>query len=216
MLKKLILAAIALFLVFAGGLILMAGYVLNNPESVFSAFTKVTNKFVQGEAYKENEEFLLQGIKTLKIDTRSVKIELVPYDDSTLKVVLEGEIPRFERGPFLNQEAIGEDLIVTINEPLASQWISVNVNGEEYAQGTDSKLTAKVYYPSSYKGHITVETKDGPVHVKVPETVPFEVELNSATGKIANKVDASKYVAPADGIIGKITVRTEAGDVSAD
>lgn len=194
----------------------MAGYVLNNPESVFSAFTKVTNRFMQGEAYREEEEFLLQGIRTLKIDTQSVKIELLPYDDSTLKVVLEGEIPRFERGPYLNQEAVSEELYITVNEPLASQWISVNVNGEEYAQGTDSKLTAKVYYPSQFKGHIHVMTKDGHVHVKAPEKVPFEIDLASTTGKVSNTVDMSRYEAPADGLVGKITVTTEAGQVSAD
>jgi hypothetical protein len=215
MLKKLILAAFALFLVFAGGLILMAGYVLNNPQSVFTAFTKVTNKFIQGEAYEEHEEFLLQGIDNLKIEVRSLKVEMLPYDGPTLKVLLEGEIPRFERGPFILQDAATENLAITIHEPLASQWVSVNVNGEEYAQGTDSKLTAKIYYPTSYKGHIIIHTKDGPVSIQMPTTIPFELDLKSVTGKITNNVNSSTYTAPADGIIGKITISTDTGEITA-
>lgn len=215
MLKKLILAAFALFLVFAGGLILMAGYVLNNPQSVFTAFTKVTNKFIQGEAYEEHEEFLLQGIQNLKIETRSLKVEALPYDGATLKVSIEGEIPRFERGPFIVQEAAGDNLALTLHEPLASQWVSVNVNGEEYAQGTDSKLTAKIYYPTAYKGHIFIETKEGPVHIQMPAAIPFELDLKSVTGKITNSVDSTHYTAPADGIIGKITISTDTGEITA-
>lgn len=215
MLKKLILAAFALFLVFAGGLILMAGYVLNNPQPVISAFTKVTNKFIQGEAYQENEEFLLTGIENVKVQVRSLKVEMLPYDGATIKVALEGEIPRFERGPFIEQEAVGENLAISIHEPLASQWISVNVNGEEYAQGTDSKLIAKVYYPTNYKGHLYIETREGPVNIQMSQTIPFELDLKSTTGKITNKVDSSAYVAPSDGKIGKITIQTDSGEILA-
>jgi len=193
----------------------MAGYVLNNPQSVFTAFTKVTNKFIQGEAYEEHEEFLLQGIANLKIETRSLKLEMLPYDGATLKVSLEGEIPRFERGPFIVQEAAGDNLALTLHEPLASQWVSVNVNGEEYAHGTDLKLAAKIYYPTNYKGHIFVETKEGPVQILMPQSIPFELDLKSVTGKITNTVDSTHYTAPADGIIGKITISTDTGEITA-
>ncbi len=215
MLKKLFLGIIALFFILAGGLFLLMGYVFNNPDRVFHAFTKMTSQFTKGEKYEESEEYLLLGIREVTLRTKGVSLEVIPYSGSTLKISIEGEVPRFERGPFLYQESVETSLVIDIHEPVASQWISMNMNGEELTHSSNVQLKAKIYYPETFAGNLDVITENGSVHLKVPLQTPFELSLNTQEGKIKNDVNADIYKDLTITSMGKISVLTKTGDISA-
>ncbi|XGC80354.1 hypothetical protein ACES2L_13560 [Bdellovibrio bacteriovorus] len=213
MLKKLLLALAALFLVLAGSLILIMGYVFNNPDSVFNAFNTVTQKFLQGQAYEENGEFFLQGMDEIIISSRSTDVQIKTYAGNTLKLSLRGKVPRFEKGPFIVQTPEKNILHVDLHEPLASQWIQITVNGEEHTQESDAQLVAEVYVPESFKKKITVESRNGHLHLQLPEEVPYELDLQSISGKITNnlKQKPTSDLVPQE--VGQIKLQTAEGSI---
>lgn len=205
----------ALFFILAGSLVLMMGYVFNNPESVFKAFNSVTDKILQGQSYEENEEFFLQGIDEITITGRAGDIQVHTYNGSTLKINLSGKVPRFERGPFIAQLAQQSKLNIELHEPLASHWIEMNINGQEYAKEDDSHLKADIYIPVSFKKTLKIETKEGSVHLHLPKNELYELDLQSLTGKIDNTIvqDPVETIDPAT--VGKIQVLTNQGSITA-
>ncbi|UOF00951.1 DUF4097 family beta strand repeat-containing protein [Bdellovibrio reynosensis] len=213
MLKKLLLALAALFLVLAGSLILIMGYVFNNPDSVFNAFNTVTQKFLQGQAYEENGEFFLQGMDEIIISSRSTDVQIKTYAGSTLKLSLKGKVPRFENGPFILQTPEKNLLHVELREPLASQWIQITVNGEEHTQESDAQLVAEVFIPESFKKKITVESRNGHLHLQLPEEVLYELDLQSISGKITNnlKQKPTSDLVPQE--VGQIKLQTAEGSI---
>lgn len=213
MLKKLLLALAALFLVLAGSLILIMGYVFNNPDSVFNAFNTVTQKFLQGQAYEENGEFFLQGMDEIIISSRSTDVQIKTYAGSTLKLSLRGKVPRFESGPFIVQTPEKNVLHIDLHEPLASQWIQITVNGEEHTQESDAQLVAEVYIPESFKKKITVESRNGHLQLQLPEEVPYELDLQSISGKITNnlKQKPTSDLVPQE--VGQIKLQTAEGSI---
>lgn len=214
MLKKLLLGFAALFLVLVGSLFLMMGYVFNHPESIFDAFNSVTSKLTQGEPYEEKAEFYLQGIKSLQIKANRTNIEILPYDGPSLKIELNGKIPRFERGPYIVQGGDPANLILELHEPLASNWVHINVNGHESSSVSDSSLLAKIYIPKNYVAPVAIENVEGSVQVTVPKDKLYEFDLQSGTGKIANET-LGKII---EGInpeeVGKIRIVTTSGNIS--
>ncbi len=214
MLKKLLLGFAALFLVLVGSLILMMGYVFNHPESIFDAFNSVTSKLTQGEPYEEKEEFFLQGIKSLQINSGRTNLQIIPYNGPSLKIELTGKIPRFERGPFIVQGGDPSNLVLEIHEPLASNWVHINVNGHESSSVSDSSLTAKIYLPKNYVAPISIENIEGAVEVSVPKDKLYEFDLQSRTGKIDNETTGKvvEGINPAE--VGKIRIMTTSGNIS--
>lgn len=212
MLKKLLLGFAALFLVLVGSLLLMMGYVFNHPESIFNAFNSVTAKLTQGEPYEEKAEFLLQGLHSLQVNSGRAHIELIPYDGPTLKLELTGKIPRFERGPFIVQGGDPGNLILEIHEPLASNWVHINVNGHESSSVSDSSLAVKIYLPKSYLAPLSIENIEGSVDVSVPKDKLYEFDLQSRTGKIENDTKITAGINPAE--VGKIRIVTTSGNIS--
>lgn len=189
------------------------GYVFNNPSSVFNAFSSMTEKFIHGQSYEENEEFFLQGVEQLKLNSRQVDLNIKTYPGTTLKVHLQGQIPRFESGPFILQTTEKNTLQIDIREPLASQFIQMTVNGEEITQKTDSQLHADVYVPQSFKKQLVVQNREGKVVLRLPSETLYEIDLQSVTGKIENtlKQKPTSDVQPQD--VGHISVRTKEGSI---
>lgn len=212
--KKFLLGAAALFLVLVGSLILMMGYVFNHPDSIFNAFNSVTSKLTQGEAYEEKEEFFLQGIQTLHITSGRSHVQVLPYEGSSLKIELTGKIPRFEHGPFIVQGGDPSNLIIELHEPLASNWVHININGHESSSVSDSNLLAKIYIPKSFVAPVSIENIEGPVEVLVPKEKMYEFDLQSATGKIENETMGKSVegINPAE--VGKIKIVTTSGNIS--
>ncbi len=214
MLKKFLLGLGALFFILMGSLILIMGYVFNNPESVFTAFHSVTEKLLQGQKYEEKAEFFLQGMDELVVHSNRVDIRLHTSSENTLKILMQGKVPRFESGPFVLQRAGKKDLQVELQEPLASNWITMNVNGHETTQETDSQLSADIYLPRSFKGRVSIETRRGNVELALPQDSLYELDLQSVSGKISNDLQQK----PTSGIepqkVGHIKVQTENGSIS--
>ncbi|MFM6927724.1 MAG: hypothetical protein ACKOX6_04630 [Bdellovibrio sp.] len=212
MLKRILMAAIAIFFILVGSLIVMIGYAIYNPHSIFTAFDKVTTHFTRGEPYSENGEFFLQGIQTLHIKTGRMKLEVAPYSGNTLKISLEGKIPRFEHGPFIVERAAESQVAIELHEPIASQWVHMNVNGQEFAEESNSSLVAKIYLPKNFKGTATLATDSGPVEMTLPKDLFYEFDLQSTSGKIENKaiVDSTLPV-PAE--VAKIHILTTTGNI---
>lgn len=213
MLKKILMGLAALFFILVGGLILIMGYVFNNPESVFTAFQSVTDKFMQGQKYEEPGEFFLQGISEVSLNARHMDMVVRTHSGPTLKVLLHGKVPRFEPGPFIVQMAEKDILRVDFQEPLASNWIQMNVNGEEFTQESDSKLTADVYLPQSYKGKILIKTEEGNVTLRLPEDLFYETDLQSVSGKVTNnlKQKPTSEILPSE--VGHIKIQTQSGAI---
>ena len=215
MLKKLLLSLAALFLILVGSLILLMGYVFNNPDSVFKAFNSVTEKIMQGQAYEENEEFFLQGIENLNISSRSVDVNIKIYSGSTLKISLHGKVPRYESGRFISQAAESDNLHLSFREPMASSWVQINVNGQETTQESDSSLNADVYVPESFKGNLIVTTQQGDVRLQVAKHLLYEWDLQSASGKIENSLGENEkptsVINPAE--VGHIKIQTQQGSI---
>lgn len=213
MLKKLLFGFAALFLILVGSLILMMGYVFNHPQSIFDAFNSVTSKLTQGEPYEEKSEFFLQGIKTLHFTSGRTNLQVIPYDGPTLKMELTGKIPRFERGPFIVQGGSTTNLVLEIHEPLASNWVHININGHESSSVSDSSLLAKIYLPKTYQGEVMVENVEGSVDVLMPKGKLYEFDLQSGTGKIDNQIAGQ----PIEGInpaeVGKMHIVTTSGNI---
>lgn len=216
MLKKLLMAAVALFFILAGGLMLLMGYVFNNPGTVFNAFNSVADRFLQGEAHEENEEFFLQGMEELQLSSRRVEMEVRFHKGSTLKVRLSGKVPRFEEGKFILQTTEKNRLQVTFLEPLASHWIQMNVNGQELSKTTDSQLKAEIYLPESYKNHINIETQEGAVTLHLPKDALYELDLQSVQGIISNRMEASPSLQVEPQNVGHIQVRTVEGAITVE
>ena len=192
-----------------------SGYVFNHPESIFDAFNSVTAKLTQGQAYEENEEYFLQGINEISLKSRRTHLELVPYQGSTLKIVLAGKIPRFEQGPFIAQ--IDEDpsrVVVQFHEPLASNWVHININGHESSSVSDSVLNAKIYIPKTFKGLINIANVEGAVDMQAPSDKMYEFELQSNSGHIENQMEGKVFdgVKPED--VGKIKITTTSGNIT--
>ncbi len=212
MLKKIFLSFIALCFILFGSLILMMGYVFNNPEKVFSAFSSVTDKFMEGQAYEENEEFFIQGIETLKITSSRVDLNVKMYEGSALKISLHGKVPRFDSGPYILQNSENNFLHVELHEPVASQWVQFNVNGHEMTKESDSHLQADVYVPKTFKKQILLQTGDGHVNLALPADSMYELDLKSVVGRIENNFEMEKTeVNPDD--VGHIEVSTEKGGI---
>ncbi len=208
------MAAVALFFILAGSLMLLMGYVFNNPGTVFNAFNSVADRFLQGEAHEENEEFFLQGMEELQLSSRHVEMEVRIYKGSTLKVRLSGKVPRFEAGKYILQTTEKNRLQITFLEPLASHWIHMNVNGQELSKTTDSQLKAEVYLPESYKNRINIETQEGSVTLHLPKDALYELDLQSIQGAISNNLEqaAPAQVEPQN--VGHIQVRTAEGPIT--
>nr|WP_295900197.1 hypothetical protein [uncultured Bdellovibrio sp.] len=214
MLKKFLLGLGALFFILMGSLILIMGYVFNNPDSVFTAFNSVTNKIMQGQKYEENEEFFLQGMNNLTLSSRRVDLSLKIYSGNTLKVQLHGKIPRFEQGPFITQTAEKDAVHVEFHEPIASSWIQMNVNGKELTQESDAKLQADIYLPESFKNHVSIETRDGNVSLQIPKELLYELDLQSISGKIQNNVTSNPTGEVLPQNVGHIKVQTAEGAIT--
>lgn len=216
MLKKILLGLVALFFILAGSLVLLMGYVFNNPESVFKVFNSVTDKILQGQDYEENEEYFLQGIDTLQLVSRQVDTEIYFHKGNTLKVSLHGKVPRYENGPFISQNNESSSLNIQLREPLASSWIHMNVNGEEMTQESNSDLKSTIYVPEAYRGHVNIETTHGHVLIHLPSDGLYETDLQSVSGKIENKVGLKEK--PTSPIhpneVGHIRVRTKEGSIT--
>lgn len=216
MLKKFLLGLVALFLILMGSLILIMGYVFNNPDTVFHAFNSVTEKFMQGQKYEEAEEFFLQGIETLRFSSRRVDVHVKTFSERNLKVVLHGKVPRFENGPFILQTVDKDNLNIEFQEPLASHWIEMNVNGEETTQASDAQLVADIYVPESYKGRLLIETRQGHVQLQLPTKNLYEVDLQSVSGKIQNNLNQkpTSEILPQE--VGHIKVQTIEGSITVE
>ena len=212
MLKKFILAGIAFIFILVGSLILIMGYVFTNPDSVFTALDRISEKFMQGQTYEEKGEFFLQGVDELLITSRNVEIQLLHHDGPTLKVLLSGEIPKFESGPYLIQELEQNSLHLQLNEPLTGQWLQMNINGEEKTQVSTTKLIAKVYLPDGYHGNIQIHTKGAPVSARLPTNSVFELDLESQFGKIENQANQEVNIATSDKV-GTLKIKTESGNI---
>lgn len=213
MLKKIFLAIIALFFILFGGLFLLMGYVFNNPEKVFNAFTNMTEKFLDGQSYEEKDEFFIQGIQSLEISARAGKVEVKTYPGSTLKIRLSGKIPRFEQGPFIQQIAEGPALNLKIHEPAASHWVQLHVNGEEITQESNSQIESEIFVPESFKGKLTVKTKTAPVKMILSSERLYEVELFSKSGEIANTLNQKPTSEVNTQEVGHIVVITDSGSI---
>lgn len=195
---------------------LLMGYVFNNPGSVFKAINSVSDRFLQGQDYEENEEFFLQGMDEVSITSRSVEIDLRTYTGSTLKIALKGQIPRFEQGPFILQSTENNQLRLEIQEPLASHWIQMNINGEELTKATDSKLKAEIYIPQNYRKLLRIESREGQVHLQLPEDSLYELDLQSISGNISNtlKQKPTSEVNPQE--VGRIQIHTIEGPITVE
>lgn len=216
MLKKIFLSVIALFFVLFGSLFLLMGYVFNNPEKVFSAFTSVTDRFLEGQDYHEKEEFFIQGIDTLQITGLRGTINLFIYDGPTLKLETQGKVPRFEQGPFILQNAEGDVLTLKIAEPQASHWIQMHVNGEEVTRESNSELQSTVYLPEKFKGRIILKTSSGGVNIKLAENQIYELDLQSQTGTISNTLKQKPTSNLNQNEVGSIKVTTQSGPITVE
>lgn len=214
MLKKLLLAAAALFFILAGSLMLLMGYVFNNPGTVFNAFNSVADRFLQGQAHEENEEFFLQGMEEVVITSRRVDVDLRTYKGSTLKVQLTGKVPRFEEGQYILQTAEKSRLLIEFQEPLASHWIQMNVNGQELSKSTDSHLKAEVYVPESFRKQVRIETREGQVTLSLPPNALYELDLQSVSGPIDNSLKQDSPTTADPGDVGRIQVQTIEGSIT--
>lgn len=213
MLKKLLLGFAALFFIMIGAGILTMGYFFNHPVSIFNAFQSVTSKLTEGEKYEESEEYFLQGIQTLDIQSDQSNIEIIPVKSPTLKVVLTGKVPHFEKGPFLTQSGDPNHLILAIHEPMASQWIHININGHKSNLSTESGLTAKIFLPTQFLGELNIETNKGNVNFKTSKGKYYEFDLESETGNVENKAggELTEIINPDE--VGKVRISTASGNI---
>lgn len=192
----------------------MMGYVFNNPFSVFNNFNSFTEKILQGQKYEENEEFFVQGIEHISFTTQRVDVQLRTYPGSTLKVVLHGKVPRFEQGPFILQVAERNNLRIEFQEPFASQWMHMTVNGEEKTIESDAQLRADIYLPQSYKNKVSIEAEKGEVKLLLPEDQLYELDLQSVSGKIENHLKQKPTAEIQPEKVGHINVRSTEGSIS--
>lgn len=213
MVKKFFLGLIALSFILFGSLILFMGYVLNNPTAVFDAFTSVTEKIIQNQHYEENSEFFLQGITQLSLNSRHTDIELQTYPGTTLKIALEGKVPRFEQGPFIIQQLEKDHLRIDLHEPLASQWIQMNVNGQEITTHSDSQLRARIYLPKAYRNSLSLQTQAGKVTLHLPPDQAYELDLQTVSGTINNLLTQKALPHTTLDNVGKISVQTKEGAI---
>ncbi|UYL09179.1 DUF4097 domain-containing protein [Bdellovibrio sp. SKB1291214] len=214
MLKKLIMGAIALFFIFVGAMIILIGYTVYNPDSIFTAFNKVSQHFTRGEDYQEQEEYFLQGIKNINIKSNRMPIHVRTYNGSTLKVSLEGKAPRFEKGPYLSQLSDQSSINIVLNEPMSTHWIHLSVNGEEYTEESDAKLVAAVYLPEKYAATLNLHSETGDIEFVVDKNQIFEFELKSELGKIDNHAQMNPAAATSADQVAKIHIQTTSGNIT--
>jgi len=214
MLKKLFLGFLAFLFMLFGALILFISYIFYNPDSIFNTINLVSKKIFEGEPYKENEEFFLQGVDRISINLKSTHIEIISYTGSTLKVDLSGEVPQFEKGPFIAHQASGADLQIEIHEPLASHWLQMNINGNGMTTKSNSQLRVKILLPESYTKTLIVNSNDGTVDISLSDSSVYELELQSINGKVENtfKPKPTSTVLPKN--VGQIKIRTNYGAIS--
>lgn len=215
MLKKLFLAFVALILILFGSLMLMMGYVFNNPEKVFSALGVMTDKFVQSADYNESEEFFIQGIDTLQFASQRADVSVIFYDGANLKVSLHGKIPGYDSGPYIMQTTNENRLSIQFQEPLPSHFVQWSVNGEEVSQESNSELKADIYIPLRFKKTLNIVSREGSVNLQLPPNSFYELNLQSVSGVIQN--DFAEQTLPPEldaEEIGKISISTEKGAIS--
>lgn len=213
MLKRIFLGLVAVFFIFVGIFILSAGYFFAKPEKFLSVFHAVTEKVFEGQKYDEQEEFFLEGIEQVDLTAHGMGLIIETYSGSTLKVLVHGKVPRFESGPFILQSIEGNSLLVNFRDALASSWIQLNVNGEEFRQKSDVQLTAQIFVPETFKGHLNVRTNEGLVTLRLPENLLYELDLQSVSGKITNNLvqKTTSEFSPQD--VGHIKIQTGTGSI---
>lgn len=215
MFKKLLLAAVAIFFILLGAVILSVGYFYNHPETFFNAFQKITDKVLEGKKYEETEEFFVQGIDQITLKSHSIDLVIETYPSNQLKIKVSGNIPEFENGPFIKAQANKNILDLVFVEPAASSWIHLNVNGEEISKKANARLQAHVYLPESYKNKIEVSTVDGRVELRLAKSSLYELEIKSDSGNISNNLQQD-IAAAGSQKAGHITVKTKSGSVLAE
>lgn len=208
------MGAIALFFIFVGSMIILIGYTIYNPNSIFTAFNKVTRHFAAGEDHKEQEEYFLQGIQTIQVRSNRMPIHVRTYNGSTLKVLVEGKAPRFEKGPFVSQITESGKLTLELHDPMSTHWIHLNINGEEYTEESDSKLEASVYLPEKYAGQLQLQSQSGDIEFVVDKNQIFEFELKSEIGKIDNHAQMNPAAATSLDQVAKIHILTTSGNIT--
>lgn len=214
MLKKLVFTFMALFLILLGSGILMMGYFFNHPSSIFNAFESFTAKLTEGQSYEEIEEYFLQGLHSVDITADQTNFEIFPYKGSTLKIVLQGKVPQFEKGPFLTQKVEPDALVVEVQEPPPNNWVHININGHNNTLTTDFSMTAKVYLPYNFTKEINIESGSGHIIFHATKEKLYELELTSQTGEIKNNnpPQPTENIKPEE--VGKLHLITDSGSIT--
>lgn len=186
MLKKIFLALVALFFIFIGSIWLLFSYVKSNPDFMSSALEKTIQHFTAGEPYEETHEELLQDIQHVQVNTNQAPVEVHFSNDSSLKILYTGKVPKSESGPFIIGQTEGVKINLVLREPLSSHFFQMNINGQDLTKASDSELMAKVFVPKSYKGTLRIESKTAAVTVLAPQNTPLQFDLQSVKGNVEN------------------------------
>lgn len=186
MLKKIFLALVALFFIFIGAIWMLFSYVKSNPDVISSTLERTIQHFTAGEPYEETHEELLKDIQHVSIGTANAPIEVHFTNETSLKVLYTGKVPKSESGPFVVSQIDGVKMTLILKEPLSSHFFQMNINGQDLTKSSDSELMAKIFVPKSYKGTLRIESKSSPVTIRTPQDLPLQFDLQSVRGNVEN------------------------------
>ncbi len=212
MLKKIFLALVALFFIFIGAIWLLFSYVKSNPDVVSSALERTIQHFTAGEPYEETHEELLKDIQHVQINTNQAPVEVHFSNDSSLKILYTGKVPKSESGPFIRGQTEGVKINLILREPLSSHFFQMNINGQDLTKASDSELIAKIFVPKTYKGTLRIESKTAAVTVLAPTNTPLQFDLQSVRGNVENQATPPTGIVDTNEIA-TIQVQTNSGNI---
>ena len=186
MLKKIFLALLALFFIFIGSVWLLISYVRNHPDFLSQSVEKAIHHFTAGVPYEEKHEEVLHNIQHVLIQSQNAPLEIHMTDKTSLQILFQGKVPKSESGPFIISQTQGVKTEINLREPISSHFFQMNINGQNWAQQSDSELKAQVYVPKSFKGTLRIQTQQANVEIIAPNESPIQFDLKSNRGNIEN------------------------------
>ncbi len=213
MLKKIVLTMLALSFIAIGSCSLFGGYILFNPEVAGRGIQWLTSQVLKPQPFNEQQDYFLQGVRDITIQSSSVPIELGVYDGEALKVEIRGQVTG-DIMSLLTEQAVDEKLFLQILSPDSFTNFNISINGQEYNSNERHTVKAKILIPKNFKDKMTIQTQEAPIEATFSDDFIILLNLRSETGSVRSQWKPQPLPTTTDpSALGTLDIQSEHGDI---
>ncbi len=214
MLKKIFLSLLALSFIVIGSCSLFGGYLLFHPEVAGRGIEWFTAQTLKSRPFNEQQDYFLQGIRDITIQSSSVPIELGIYDGDALNVEINGEVTG-DITSLLSEQVVDDKLLLKILSPDSFMSFHLNINGQEYRPSQKHPVKAKILIPKKFKDKMTIQTQEAPVDAFLSDDFIIQLNLRSETGSVHSQWKPKSLPKLSDQTaMGTLDIQSERGNIN--